>query len=272
VTPRPAGATARRPGPRAPGRASSTVSKASAARFAARVRARRLRRVTAVLGTTAAVVLIGWVALLSPWATVQRIQVTGLERLPEDQVRAIGRTQLGSPLFLVDTDNLARSVRGLDLVREVSIRRSWPSTLVIEVAERTAVAAVPVGKGTVLVDVDGVAVEEVAVAEVPDGLPMIGVELFGDGGPAAFRAAFAVWNGLPEDIRGQIRRIGADGADGVWTVQINGSRVLWGSPGELERKVAALRALWSLPPSARPASKIDYDVSAPRAPAVRPRD
>lgn len=246
------------------------MSSVSAARFAARARVRRIRRVTAVVTTVTMVGLIGWTALLSPWATVQRIQVTGLDRVPEEQVQAIGRTQLGSSLLLVDTDNLARSIQGLDLIRVVSVRRSWPSTLAIEVTERMAVAAVPAQEGVLLVDTDGVGVEK--AAEVPEGLPVIRVDLSADGGPVAFRAALAVWDGLPGDVLAQVRRIGADGADGVWTVLADGSRVLWGSSGDLEMKVSALRALRALPKSARPGKKIDYDVSVPRAPAVRPRD
>jgi cell division protein FtsQ len=219
-----------------------------------------------------AVVVAGWAALLSPWATVHRIRVTGLERISEEQVQTIVRTQLGSSLLLVDTGNLARSVREIDLVREVSVHRNWPSTLVIEVTERTAVAAVPVGEGILLVDADGGEIETVAETEIPVGFPVIRVDLSADGGPAAFRAALAVWDGLPEDVRAEVRRIGAEGANGVWTVQRDGSRVLWGSSGELGTKVEALRALWTLSRSTGPANTIDYDVSAPRAPAVRPRD
>jgi cell division protein FtsQ len=216
------------------------------------------------------VVLAGWASLLAPWATVQRVRVVGLERVPEEQVQAIGRTQLGSPLLLVDTGNLSRSVRELDLVEQASVRRGWPSTVTIEVTERVAVAAVPGDDGVLLVDSDGLRVDQ--VSQAPLELPVILVDLSADGGPAAFRSALAVWNGLPEDVLVTVRTVGARGADGVWTQQVDGSRVLWGSAGELGKKVEALRALWALPKSARPASRIDYDVSAPRAPAVRPRN
>jgi cell division protein FtsQ len=246
----------------------STVSSASAARFAARVRARRLKRIALVTVVLVLVAGIGWGTLASPWARVQRITVTGTERIQVQQVRAVAESLVGSPLLLVDTGALSRAVRQLPLVRDVSVRRVWPSTLVVRVQERQAVAVVPVHGGLALVDRDGVALAQVAKA--PPGVPLVQVNLDSDG-TAGLRAALEVLDGLPPELRAEVRSIGARGADSVWSDLKDGARVLWGSAGELPTKVQALRALRALPRRDRPAGKVDYDVSAPRAPAMRPR-
>lgn len=261
--------TVRGAGAPAPGRTGSTVSGASAARFAARVRARRLKRAAMVSALLVVVVVAGWAAFAAPWARVEQVRVSGVERVPEEQVLAIARTQLGSPLLLVDTGAVARAVGGLRLVRGASVHRNWPSTLLVRVTERRAEAAIPVDGGVLLVDDEGV--EVARAAEAPTGVPVVRVDLAAEGGAEALRAVLGVLDGLPADLRGQVRSGGASGGDGVWTLLSDGSRVRWGSDGDLVTKVDALRALRALPRSARPSGKVDYDVSAPQAPAVRRR-
>jgi cell division protein FtsQ len=244
------------------------VSRASAARFAARVRARRWRRAGIVTVVFLAVTATGWAVLGAPWARVERIRVTGTVQVPQAEVDRIAGAQIGVPMLLVDTSAVARQVRGITLVRSTTVTRRWPSTLVVQVRERTAAAAVPVRGGFSLVDVDGVEVGRAAKA--PTQLPVVRVELAGDG-VDGLRAVLSVLDQLPADLRGEVRESGTAGVDGVWTVHRDGARVLWGSAEDVSTKVRALRALRALPRKDRPASKLDYDVSAPQAPAVRAR-
>ena len=66
----------------------------------------------------------------------------------------------GTPLARVDTDAVAARVGALPPVASVEVSRSWPGTLVIDVTERSPVAAVATPTGFVLLDAAGVVVPD----------------------------------------------------------------------------------------------------------------
>jgi len=82
----------------------------------------------------------------SPWATVQTVTVTGLDRISRAQVRTITDTEIGRPMLLVGTSGLNAQLEELRLVKSVEVTRSWPSALRVSVTERQPVAAVPAGR------------------------------------------------------------------------------------------------------------------------------
>jgi cell division protein FtsQ len=245
----------------------STVSTGSAARFAARVRSRRRRRIAVVAGV--ALLAVGAVAagLYSPWTTVQQVTVTGTTRIPVTSVQALVADQHGRPLLLVDTSALsARVVAALPLAAGASVRRTWPSTLAVVVRERTAVAAVPSGAGVRLVDVDGV---EVATAQqAPAGLPVVQVDL-DRAAPGSLAAVLQVLGALPVSLSRQVAAVGAVSPDSVWLTLLDGSRVLWGSSADTPDKAVVLSRLRvAAQQSGARVKGRQYDVSAPDAPAV----
>jgi cell division protein FtsQ len=245
----------------------STVSSVSAARFAARVRARRGRRA----GLVAAVVLVvvGVVAggLYSPWATVQKVTVTGTVRTPASYVQAVLADQHGRPLLLVDTVAVSRRVAALPLVAGASVHRRWPSTVSVVVRERQAVAAVPTGaSGVRLVDAEGVEVDRALRA--PAGLPLVQVDL-ARAAPGSLAAVLRVLAGLPAPLSRQVSAVGAGSPDSVWLNLRDGSRVLWGSSADTPRKAVVLSRLRATTSQSGTRAKGHrYDVSAPDAPAV----
>ena len=244
----------------------STVSTSSAARFAARVRARRRRRIAAVLAVVLLVVVAAGACLYSPWTTVRRISVSGTQRVDPASVTQLLADQRGRPLLLVDTGALQARVLALRLVAGVSVQRQWPGGLTVVVRERQAVAAVASGAGVRLVDVDGV--EVATAAKAPAGLPVVQVDL-AKAGPGSLPAVLEVLRGLPASLSTQVIAIGADSPDSVWLTLIDGSRVLWGSSADTPGKAVVLSRL-------RVAAQLagargrgrQYDVSAPDAPAV----
>lgn len=244
-------------------RGGSIVSTASAARFAARVRRRRLRRFAVVLGVLLALGGLAGAVLFSPWTTVQRIRVSGTQRVPEASVQALLADQRGRALLLVDPDALAARIMALPLVAGASVHRAWPAGLTVVVRERQAVAAVPAGSGVRLVDRDGV---EVATAtRAPAGLPVVQVDLT-KAAPGSLGAVLDVLAGLPPTLRRQVRAIGAATPDGVWLELTDGSRVRWGAAVDTGRKAVVLARLRTVPGADGGGTR--YDVSAPDAPAV----
>jgi len=266
--PAPAAAPARRRparggrGTRATGTSADTVSSTSAQRFAARVRSRRRRRIGIAVLAVAAVAGLVWTVLYSPPATLRTVHVAGTTRVDAANVRSAAVAEIGRPLLFVDVGAVAARVRRDRLVEGVSVRRHWPSALVITVRERSPVAAVPGGPGVQLVDRDGVVIG--GAAAPPPGLPVLRVDLQ-QAGPGALRACLAVSAALPESLSRQVHQMGADSAESVWLVLLNGSRVVWGGADSSARKAEVLLALLQ----GKPASV--YDVSAPDAPAVTRR-
>jgi cell division protein FtsQ len=239
------------------------VSGSSAARFAARARARRWlswRPVLAALGVLAVLALAGWVVLASPLLAVREIGVVGADRVDERQVVELASGAVGTPMARVDAGAIADEVRRLPLVSGVEVVRAWPGTLEVRLVERVPIAAVPVEGGRFrLLDAEAVVVAE--VAEVPGDLPVVQVDVE-RAGAASLRAASGVLAALPEHLRAEVEQIGATTPDDVRMRLRGGAEVVWGSPADNELKSRVLQALRGQPAAV-------YDVSAPLTPVTR---
>lgn len=245
-------------------RRSTTAGGGSARRFAERRRqVRRERRRPAVLAASlgTVVLLVVWTVFVSSLFAVRSVTVEGTLRLAPAEVSAATRVQPGTPLARIDVVAVARRVRALPAVASVTVRRHWPHTLVVHVVERTAVAAVPSATGVTLVDASGLPFATAASAPRGTVSLRVGGALPGPGDASA-RAAMSVWRELPGQVRRQLTAVSAPTPGGV-TLSLAGDRtVIWGSPGNGERKLAVLTALLR-----RPAHV--YDVSAPDVAVTR---
>lgn len=246
--------------PARPRRPSPGVVAPAGPRLAARARAersgRRRRwggRVLRALLLLLPFVALAWVLLASPLLDVDRVEVTGTERLTAEQVREVAAVEPGTPLARVDVGRTGERVRTLEPVGEVRVRRGWPSTLRIEVVERVAVAGAPVDGGVLLVDARGVAFA--TEPGVPAGLPRLEVPTPGADDPAT-QAALSVLLDLPPDLAGQVAAVRASTPSDVSFVLVDERTVVWGGPGDTATKAAAVTALLRMPGEL-------YDVSAP---------
>lgn len=227
-----------------------------------------------------------WLAVFSPWATVNRVTVSGLDRVPEDQVRLATDTEIGHSLLLAPTADLATQLEKLRLVKSVQVSRSWPGTLKVAVTEREPVAALPSSTmaanataktGTArsttlmvqLVDDDGVVIETVPAGDAPAALPRIEVALGQAQSVANLRGTLAVLHGLPTDLRLRLKAIGTQSPDGIWLkvaapLKTSPKRtvlVQWGDSAQGPLKAQVLTAL--LKRTAK-----TYDVRAPEMPST----
>jgi cell division protein FtsQ len=220
---------------------------------------------------------LGWLVLGSPVLEVRQVRVLGTDRVPVADVLRTADPERGRPMVLVDLAGVSRRVNALPLVHDVRVVRQWPGTLVVTVHERVAVAAVPASAASAagkpasgaastvrLVDRDGV---EVGSGPKPAGLPYLQVDL-ARSGAATMRAALAVLDSLPANLRTGLKGIGADSPDGVWLTLSDGVRVVWGDATDSDRKAAVLHAVIT---ASDPARLAVVDVSAPDAPAVTNR-
>lgn len=235
----------------------------SANRFRERAlsnRRRPLRRVLTWLTTLAVVAGLVWVVGWSQLLGVRHVEVSGVTGAEATAVSDLVAVPLGTPLARVDTGAVAARVRERVTVAEVSVHRSWPSTLTVEVVPRTAALVVKNPQGRLeVVDAEAVAFREVDKA--PPGVPL--VTATGEKGTTreALRSALALLDALPADLSRDVRAMTISSADLV-TFTLGTRTVVWGSGEESPRKVAILRALLTTK------AKV-IDVSAPDTPVTR---
>jgi cell division protein FtsQ len=212
----------------------------------------------------------GYLLYGSPWLRVREVRVTGTRVLAEWQVRDRAGIAVGEPMAEVDAGAVAARLRtGLPRIASVTVVRSWPHRVTLEVRERTAKALLERAGKYVEVDSDGV--RFATDATPPAGVPKVqltGPAAAGSTGSGFFttevllHAAVQVAADLPDSVHRQTTVIQVASFDGI-TLELTGGRsVLWGSPEDGARKGAALTALLKAAPGAA-----HYDVSAPTAPA-----
>jgi len=247
-------------------RVAGTGLASSRTRFERRAAAAR-RRPRLVAGVLVGALLLGglvaWLGWFSSVLTASRVDVSGVGAAAAGQVRNVARVPLGGPLMRVDTDAVARRLVAGKAWSEVSVSRSLPDTIVIEVTPRVAVLAVRNPHGQVdVVDREGFAFRTVAAA--PPGVPLVSsgsAQVTEAGVTAALQALGSLEPALRSDVSG----VSVSTADQVsFTVQAGERRktVVWGGAGDRERKATLVKLLLGEPGST-------IDVSVPSSPVTR---
>jgi cell division protein FtsQ len=207
--------------------------------------------VLAVLGLT-------YVIMFTSVLGVRAVEVAGAREIPASSVREAAGIEPGTPMVRLDTEAVARRVARLPRVAEVSVSRSFPSTVEIQVTERTPVAVVPEGDGVHLVDRTGMNYATESVR--PKGLPVLKVARVAPD-DAATHAAVTVLGDIPDPLRERVVEISAGTPGDVQLELANGRLVKWGDASDNARKAAVLAPLLTRPGKT-------YDVATPDFPTV----
>lgn len=242
-------------------RATPAAIPASVRRFNRRARQRRLRSARPWFIAAAAVATIGiatWLVYGSALLGVRQVQVVGAGYIPVADIQAAARVPIGTPLASVDTGVVAGRVRGLIEVANARVRRDWPSTLVIDVTPRVAVAASPSDQGYLLLDAGGVPFRTVSG---PGDLPIV---VLASPGPddESTQGALSVLASLPTELRDQLVRIEAPAPTRIRLVLPGGRTIIWGDATDNVTKGRVAVSLLQHP------GKV-IDVSAPNVVTVR---
>lgn len=106
-------------------------------------------RIIAVLVLLAALALAGGIAYNSNLFAIENVDVRGVDHLTESEMSQLAAVPSDTTLLRVDTDTIKKRLLQNAWVKDVSIERAFPNTLVINVTERTiaAVVAVPQSNG-----------------------------------------------------------------------------------------------------------------------------
>lgn len=221
--------------------------------------------VAVVLVTAAAI----WLLYGSPWLRAEKVSVSGVRVLTDQQVRDAADVAVGSPLISIDTDAIeARLRRKLPRIDSVDVVRSWPHGIGLKVAERTPVLILKnTGNGGKYIEVDAKGVRFATVSAAPRGVPALELAvsvavLRRFPVDRLVREAVGVAGDIPAAVRRDTRIVKVRSYDSI-SLELSGGRsVEWGSGEKGRAKARTLTALMKAAPGAR-----HFDVSAPIAPA-----
>lgn len=210
------------------------------------------------IASVLAVVALIIVLLFTPLIGVRDVEVTGTKRIDRADVVALADIPMRRSLLRIDTDAAERAVATLPQVESVSVVRSLPSTVRIEITERTPIAYFRAYDGIRLVDREGVPFHRVSTP--PKRLPELHVDTVATDDPAT-RAATAVLTGIPGQLARRVVTVTAESPVSV-ELRLRGGKVIhWGDAEQIDRKSRVLAALLTRP------GKV-YDVSSPELPTV----
>lgn len=204
------------------------------------------------------IVIAWWVLYQSRWFLIEDVKVTGTKRLTVNNVLDQAQVKVGQPLMAADPHKLHDRIMELPVVRQATIERGWPHTLLIKISERKPIAVVPASGSYIWVDEQG------HIAGKSQARPPKKILVRAKPETKAIKAALDVFAGLPS--RWKPLSIAAKTQDSV-VVQMN--RNIWiafGSADDLELKVKVAGALLTKVGSG---NKL-INVSAPYNPTVRP--
>lgn len=203
-----------------------------------------------------------WLVFGTSVLGLRTVEITGAPIAGAARVRQAAGLADGTPLARIDTGAVAERIRQLPSVASVQVRRSWPSTLVIDVTERTPVAVVRDGDVYRVLDAEAVVFD--SVAQPPAGVLLVRVTTPATTDPAAdtkdgdaaLRAAVRVVVALPVELKSKVVEVQAKYDTNVRLILGDGRIVLWGDAEHSDAKARVALALLGR-------AKHQIDVSAP---------
>jgi cell division protein FtsQ len=226
----------------------------------------RLRRTLLVIGLLVLAVVLVLVER-SALVGLEEVEVAGIDRLDADEVLEAAALELGTSTLRLRLGAVEERVEGLPLVREATARRVDPLTVRIEVTERQPVLNVAGGDGPVMVDRDGIVIDEGRLEGLPEIRLTVDVPPPGEGVTAdpGLANAHEVWRTLSGPLRSEVLRYDAAGSDELVLHLRSGIEVRFGRAERVDEKVRALGAVLD---DVAEAEIAVIDVRAPSAPVV----
>jgi cell division protein FtsQ len=226
------------------------------------------RRRRQIVGSAIAAVTSLLLLLLATWFTpilaIEKVEISGLHRLKEKSIQNTLANLQGTPLTLLDENQIAQRLKAFPLIESFSTVSLPPHTLQLLIVERQPIAIVAVGKTNYLYDPAGV---QIGVAKSSDDYPQ--VLITGDPSKSPnFRAAVDVMLALPVELANSIQTIEAITKDNVM-LTLKGKvyrSVIWGGS---DNSVLKSKVLTALMKTTKKSAAVTFDVSSPNAPAVR---
>ena len=207
-----------------------------------------LRRLIGLLLVMALIGGFGAVLYFTSLLSVRSIDVEGARHVTEEQVTPLAEPLRGVPLLQVRgqrREDVAAKVTALSpWIESTTLTTKYPSTLVVQVIEREAVAWADFRGSVVLVDTTGL-----PFLKQPKAPPLTPKLTVAEPSPQSdtTKVSLAVLSSLPQDLRGQVVQFGATSPADVRLTLRDDRTVLWGDQSRGTAKAVALRAVLSQP-------------------------
>ena len=227
---------------------------------------RGLGRIVLVSTAVSVSLLVAFVlvAAFSPLLAIEKIQVTGNQRIPTKLLTSALTNQLGKPLPQASLEGVSNDLKNFTLIQSISVVNLPPHTLEVRIIERQPICIIESASGAFLYDPAGV---RIASATSSDVFPV--VQAAGKPGASPeFGVAIKALLALPVSLFPRVATVAAPSMDSV-TFKLRGmagQKVVWGDTSQAELKARVLLALMK---HQKKTDRITYDVSSPKAPTVR---
>ena len=217
--------------------------------------------------------LAAYVFLQSPLFDVQKIEISGRNRISKEQLIKLSGVVSGSNIFKLDLRTGEDKIKLLPTVKTVKIVRKFPSTVVINIQEREPIALLPLGKDFIEIDVDGVYLREGSVYEASLPIitgcevnePKLGYKISGEGVDTVLKTLSA----LPNELVHQLSEIHLENYNKIFIYTLNGVQGRLGSSEEIEQKGKVFLQVLSQVSEGKP---IEYiDLTSFKSPVVKYR-
>ena len=220
------------------------------------------------VGAVAVLLAIGYGIAQSPLLDVDEVEVIGAQRTGEDRVLEAAGIDPGTPLLGLNLSGSRESIAALPWVDQVRAGRSWGGKVTFDVAERSAIAQIPVDGRWAVADLRGRVLQ---IDPTPWELPVV---LFG---PVPEPGGWLAARALPLlEISEALIPLQDDGigtiswVDGRAIVDLSGElQAHWGGRDDPRGKAVALATFLA---------RVDLhcfemiDLSIPELPALTPID
>jgi cell division protein FtsQ len=219
--------------------------------------------IRSLLAALVALILLVLATMFTPIMAINKISVTGTEKVSEKQIQAALKKYIGTPLPMINGSSVANDLAKFKLIESISLVSKPPYELQVRIVERTPISVVVQDGVGFLYDPSGV---RVGVATGGEKLPTIIIT----GDPKSsknYKQAIDVLLSLPSTLLDRVAYIQARTRDNV-TMQLRGNAVqtiIWGDSTQSALKSRVLKVLLFKTPARIPAT---FDVSSPLTPSV----
>ena len=216
-----------------------------------------------IIGAIVALVLFVLATMFTPILAVNKITITGSDKVPEKKILAALQDYIGKPLPMISSQSVADDLARFKLIESVSVVSQPPHELRVKIVERTAISVVVEDGVGFLYDPSGV---RLGVANGSEKLPTIIIT----GDPKTsknYTQAIDVLLSLPASLLEKVELIQARTRDNV-SMRLRGNAkqtVIWGDSTQSALKSRVLKVLLFRTPARIPAT---FDVSSPLTPSV----
>ena len=199
-------------------------------------------------------VVAWWSLYQSKWFIAQEVTITGNSRLTVEQISVAAAVPIGNSLMSINPGLITEKLQALPEIKNATVERGWPHSILITVSERTPIAVAATASGFNLIDSEGINAGVVAAPLA--GLLVISAQ---PDSPAMTNAIQAL-AAIPAEW--EITGLSAPTQDSVVATLGNGVVITFGSGERAADKVEVAEALMEK-------GYTVINVSAPDAPTVK---